>query len=104
MAKAPAKFGGQGLHLPVPTTPIVSDEVYEDDLEALINAEELAVQNAAAYSQDSAYEAFNGPDSDLAPELPKSWLAPWPRERRIRDSTVFRQFRHSGVKKKEGNL
>lgn len=87
--------------LPVQTRHIIAEDVYEDDLEALVSQQELG-----EYSPMTSPLQSTGtiPVVDSISRNPRSWSAPWPKERGIRDSTIFRYIQHCGKLKKEGNF
>jgi len=93
----------EGYILPVPIKTNASDEVFDDDLEALANALELEDQDSVMSSRQSTHTAMDVPNGGLITQYPKSWLAQWPEESGVRESTIFKHIQHCGKLKQEGN-
>lgn len=69
-----------------------------------MNRQELEDGDSFSSPRNSAYDSGDMSNSHLISQYPKSWMAPWPQESGIRDSTIFRHIQHCGMLKKEGNF
>lgn len=97
-------LANQGYILPVLTRQLASDDTFEDDLEALMARQELEDGDSYVSPRHSSYESANTSNGDLISQYPRSWMAPWPQESGIHDSTIFRHIQHCGKLKKDGNF
>ena len=94
----------KGYILPVLTRQAGDDDFHEDDLEAFLKQQELEDHDPVGIPRTSTGMSAGFSSNDLVSQYPRSWLAPWPQEKGLRDTTIFRHIQHCGKLRKEGNF
>lgn len=84
----------KGFILPVVFQPVIQEDGYQDDLMSLMEQQELEDENEGAAALPNG-----GPSSDHQ----RSWSAPWPEDKGLRYTTIFRHIQHCGKLQEEGN-
>jgi hypothetical protein len=82
----------------------ISEEPVADNLEDMMDAMRLPTQQPVRFPSDIYGTAGNYNVSEISSQNPRLWLAAWPEDIGILDSTVFKHFQHCGKSRSRGSL
>ena len=82
----------------------ISEELVSDNLEDMMNAMSMSTQHAAGFTRDIYGTAGNYNAGEISSQNPRSWLAAWPEDDGIFDSTIFKHLQHCGKSRSQGSL
>jgi hypothetical protein len=82
----------------------ISEEPVAENLEDMMNAMRMPSQQPTGFPSDIYGTARNYNARELSFQNPRSWLAAWPEDTGIFDSTIFKHLQHCGKTRSQGSL